>query len=378
MTTSVIQFVAHNIPVNVTINQNTTFVDAFNQIKDILNLTEPMSEYVIVNSPFLSFTNQRIVSLGNVNCFYIAKKTDYQIVDQFCKQYMQNLAIEAFRLPVNGPMFLSKMHLMHQMMNHIFDENDSLEVLNYIPFDQLGELSDIPLVEAATKWFHESFFQYLEKPVCHLCGKETQQEQAGAPTVTESGDGAYTVWRYKCPECNAITRFPRYLSPKKLCETHTGQSIEATVLLGSILNSLGFSPRVVCNMEYDRMWLEVFVDSVGSFVHVDPVEGIVDAPFIYEQWGRKCRWMIAVGSHDCTDVTPRYTQNPDEVIEARNEIFPEEPFQQLIGLRNETWKYNADSELVDQESERQMNDTIYAEPRELKEIEKQPQKFGTE
>ena len=384
MTTRQVIFIYCNKPVNVTINQNSTFGDVFPRIKDILNLTEDISNYVILNIPNKNFrpTDLVIPRMANVPqdfCYYIATKREYQVVNEFCSSILQNVSIESFRLPLNVPLFLAKMHLMHQMVNHILDENDSVEILSIIPWDQFGDAQDKALIEAATKWFHESYFKYQDKPVCHVCGKETTKEKFDArPTAQEAEDGAYTVWRYKCPECEAITRFPRYLSTRKINETKTGQSIESTVLLGCILNALGFQPRVVCNMEYDRMWLEVYVDALETFIHVDPTEGVVDAPYIYEQWGRKCRWVVAVGAHDCTDVTARYTRNAEEVIEGRNQIFPEESYQQIIGLRNSTWKYNADSELVEQETEHQSNDKIFCEPRELNELEKQPQKVGSE
>ena len=384
MRTSQVNFIYCNKPVNVVVNQLTTFGDVFPKIKDILNLTEDISNYVVVNNSNHDIKATDAVLPRGLNdsrpiTIYLATKKEFQIVHEYRTSFLDNIAIEAFKLPINAPLFLSKLHLMHQMISHILDENDTVEILSAIPWDEFGEAQDKALIEVATKWFHESYFKYQEKPVCHVCGKETTKEDNDArPTAQEAQDGAYTVWRYRCPECEAITRFPRYLSSRKINETKTGQSIESTILLGAVLNALGFQPRVVCNMEYDRMWLEVYVDALETFVHVDPTEGIVDAPFIYEQWGRKCRWVIAVAMHDCTDVTSRYTRNPDEVIEKRNEVFPEESYQQIIGLRNATWKYNADAELVEQETEHQTNDKIFADPRELNELEKQPQKVGSE
>ena len=379
---SSVKFVAYNIPVTVQINTQTSFKDAFNQIKEILHLDEPIENYTIINSPVVkSFTTSKIymnMPSGKDPTFYVCKKKDAEFVDDFCKNTFPSLAVEAFNLPINAPLFLSKMHLMHQMITYALDENASFEVVNNIPFDDFGDASDVALIEAACKWFKDTYFQYIDKPKCHICGKETTKEEDCRPTYKEASDGAYTVWRYRCAECDAITRFPRYLSAAKLIETHCGQSIEASILLACVLNSLGFPPRIVCNMQYDRMWIEVFVDNLQTFVHVDPVEGVVDSPFIYEQWGRKCYWVVAVGQHDCTDVTARYTQHADENIEARGEIFPEDTYQQLIGLRNSTWKFNADADLVDQENERQNNDKIFGEPRELKETEKIKQTIGSE
>jgi peptide-N4-(N-acetyl-beta-glucosaminyl)asparagine amidase len=367
--------------VTVPIDTQTSFKDAFNRIKDILHLNEPMENYIIVNSPSVkTFSTSKIYMnlLSKDTTFYICKKNDSEFVDELCKNMMPSLVNEAFCLPVNAPLFLSKMNLMHKMILQALDESASFEIINSIPFDQFGDASNVALIEAACKWFRESFFQYVEKPKCHICGKETTKEEDSRPTYGEAADGAYTVWRYKCADCDAITRFPRYLSTTKLIQTHSGQSIEACILMACVLNSLGFPPRIVCNMHYDRMWVEVFVDNLQTFVHVDPVEGVVDAPYIYEKWGRKIYWIIAVGQHDCTDVTARYTQTPDENIEARGEIFPEDTFQQLIGLRNSTWKFNADADLVEQENERQNNDVIFAEARELKEAEKKEQTVGSE
>jgi len=44
-------------------------------------------------------------------------------------------------------------------------------------------------------------------------------------------------------------------------------------------------------------------------VHVDPCEAAVNEPLLYESWGKKQTYIIAIGRDHIDDVTTSYTAN---------------------------------------------------------------------
>ena len=54
-----------------------------------------------------------------------------------------------------------------------------------------------------------------------------------------------------------------------------------------ILRAFGFLARHVNDFK-DHVWCEFFSDSEQRWIHVDPCEGLVDKPRVYDHgWGKK-------------------------------------------------------------------------------------------
>ena len=54
-----------------------------------------------------------------------------------------------------------------------------------------------------------------------------------------------------------------------------------------ILRAFGFLARHVNDFK-DHVWCEFFSDSEQRWIHVDPCEGLVDKPKVYDHgWGKK-------------------------------------------------------------------------------------------
>ena len=70
----------------------------------------------------------------------------------------------------------------------------------------------------------------------------------------------------------------------------------------------------------DHVWCEAFSESQQRWFHLDPCENTMDKPLIYENgWGKKLIYIIAFSSYECIDVTWRYSNKFQEVIQRRNE-----------------------------------------------------------
>lgn len=366
------------------VDKNTLLSQMFEMIKGPLGLDRPMENYFIIgqNQVFGAEKLNLMTNPANLPdspslSLSIVTNEEKQIMDTFAQKCLASLTIDVAMMPVNETVILSKINLLRHLAKCSYDENDLLALMELIPSDKFTSVTGIQLFEAVLKWFNEEFMQYMQKPVCHCCQSEVERIISGNVSFEEAEEGAITTWRYRCSNCGACTRYPRYSKVSTLVETRVGQSMEYSVLFAAILNSFGVPTRIVCNMNYDRFWVEAFNADQQIYVHIDPVEGIVDAPLIYEQWGRTINWVIAASQYGITDVTPRYTKDVDKIFANREKLINEDEFQKLIQLADSISKNGVESDLVQEDSNRQLNDVLSSE-REPTEVEKQPQKVGNE
>jgi peptide-N4-(N-acetyl-beta-glucosaminyl)asparagine amidase len=106
----------------------------------------------------------------------------------------------------------------------------------------------------------------------------------------------------------------------------------------------------------DHIWVEYWSEENGRYIHVDPCENLVDRPLVYETgWGKRLDWIVAIGVNQCADVTKRYTQKWDEVLERRREV-PEEWTEKCIGYLNEEWMDGLSEEAKEEIEVRQARD----------------------
>ncbi|GKY91276.1 hypothetical protein MPSEU_000100100 [Mayamaea pseudoterrestris] len=197
-----------------------------------------------------------------------------------------------------------------------------LECRCLIPFAQLAddngiysETSDMihsqnyRFLQRLARFFKRDVMTWVNEPACEACETQSTKHQTtrGPETMEEREGSASRVEVYICNECNALTTFPRYNSPRKLLETRKGRCGEYANLFGLYLRACGLDTRYVCDWT-DHVWNEVYLD--GSWLMVDACEGVVDEPSMYEAgWNKQLNMIVAATKDHVLDVTPRYTRN---------------------------------------------------------------------
>lgn len=175
------------------------------------------------------------------------------------------------------------------------------------------DVEDMELLIALTEWFKTSFFGWVDSPVCDYCGGQTVSR--GAAVQPSEEERAYLATRtelFSCPTCGNTTRFPRYNDPIKLLETRRGRCGEWANCFGAIATALCIRTRSVLDFA-DHVWNECLVGD--RWIHVDPCEGIVDRPLLYEKgWGKAVRRVAGVDPFGVADCTRRYTVTPADDV----------------------------------------------------------------
>ena len=71
-------------------------------------------------------------------------------------------------------------------------------------------------VKKTLQFFLETFFRWMDKPVCVECGTKTELKGHVPPSADEQKWWVGVVEGYRCPNCGNDERFPRYNHPAKL------------------------------------------------------------------------------------------------------------------------------------------------------------------
>lgn len=180
-------------------------------------------------------------------------------------------------------------------------------------------LEDAVLLRAL-RWFKREFFAWCDKPACKTCGfKDVRHEGMGEPTAEERAHDAGRVETYRCPLCQAVTRFPRYNDARKLLETRTGRCGEWANAFTLICRALGYDARW-CLDWTDHVWTEVWSVSQNRWLHCDSCEDVCDKPLLYDKgWGKRLTYVVAFGKDEAVDVTRRYVADYAQCLERRTE-----------------------------------------------------------
>lgn len=206
------------------------------------------------------------------------------------------------------------------------------EALKHIPVQLLherarGNESPMPayqdeLVMQLLHWFKRELFSWMNQPKCAACGcANTKAVRTEGPSTPEEVSGeAGRVEVYQCPQCSALTRFPRYNNPAKLLETRTGRCGEWANCFTLCCRAMGFEARYVLDVT-DHVWTEVYSEHFKRWLHCDSCEDQLDCPLTYEVgWGKQLSYIFSISHEEIVDSAKRYTQNWDEMRARRTEV----------------------------------------------------------
>ncbi|BBN01309.1 peptide-N4-(N-acetyl-beta-glucosaminyl) asparagine amidase [Marchantia polymorpha subsp. ruderalis] len=177
-------------------------------------------------------------------------------------------------------------------------------------------------------WFKKSF-RWVNQPECSNCGSPTIGTGGTVPNAEESRYMCDKVELFRCPSCYKDTRFPRYNDPRKLLETRSGRCGEWANCFTLYCRAFGYKSRLVLSFQ-DHVWTECYVTLFQRWVHLDPCEGIMDRPLLYEEgWKKIIDYIIALSYNGVHDVTQRYTRKWPEVL-TRRTITTEENVKEVL------------------------------------------------
>ena len=198
-----------------------------------------------------------------------------------------------------------------------------------------GCAEDVAMLVGLLHWFKGGFFQWVTKPACDNseCPAKLPHTDPGwrSGTIESRGvvppsaeevevGGAGRTEIYWCTACESTLRFPRFTRPAHLLKWRRGRCGEFANAFCLICRSLSLDTRWVLDFT-DHVWAEVWVPSMGRYVHIDPCERTMDTPLMYEQgWGKQLTYVVSFSRHGVLDATPRYTRRLAEVLERRGAL----------------------------------------------------------
>ncbi|KAG8230480.1 hypothetical protein J437_LFUL013521 [Ladona fulva] len=195
-------------------------------------------------------------------------------------------------------------------------------------------IQELLLMELVS-WFKNSFFSWINPKCAQCCGPVNMLKTV----VTDS----HRTELYACEGCNGFTTpFHRYNDVRKLLETRTGRCGEWASCFTLMCRTLGYDARLVLDVT-DHLWTEVYLlSSNPRWVHVDPCEGVIDAPLMYEcGWKKKLSFILSFSVEGVQDVTWRYTLlSPKDLRNRRklSELSEEELLAAILAFRQK--RYN--------------------------------------
>ncbi|KAJ5071497.1 peptide-n(4)-(n-acetyl-beta-glucosaminyl)asparagine amidase [Anaeramoeba ignava] len=273
-------------------------------------------------------------------------KTQNQNLSQFQKSFIRTIIANIEKSNQYEDRYLQEKILSKLPIEKIMENENENKKENEKENEK--EKSDYLIIKKTISWFKNEFFHWVSNLPCEFCkSTKTTREGMGVPNQEDLLFGASRVELFRCPDCNRVSRFPRYNVVSKLLETQRGRCGEYANAFTAVLRALGFDVRYIHDWT-DHCWTEVFIPSWNRWVHCDPCENIIDAPRTYEKgWGKKLKWVVGFSSSEVVDVTKRYTEKWEEVLQRRSQELNEE------WVQNQITKFNSEVlETVNQEQKK--------------------------
>ncbi|XP_032519724.2 peptide-N(4)-(N-acetyl-beta-glucosaminyl)asparagine amidase [Danaus plexippus] len=201
---------------------------------------------------------------------------------------------------------------------------------------KMGEIKDqdmsfdMALLMELIVWFKNKFFTWVDQPACDKCGRATSLVSVSSVKTDLETCRAEL---YKC-SCGRDVLFPRYNNPITLLRTRRGRCGEWANCFTLMCRALGYDTRYVYDTT-DHVWCEVFDQDSQRWLHVDPCEGCLNAPLMYEHgWGKSLTYIIAVSRDDLQDVTWRYSSHHKALLQRRDEVSEADLVLAILALRD--------------------------------------------
>ena len=203
-------------------------------------------------------------------------------------------------------------------------DKETLEYVRSLVPNNVVENKDSALVTTLMRWFKNDFMQWLPNQM--KCANCSTSGSDGGPIMQQTIQPGST-WQlrktevFKCANCGAQKVYPRYSDVKKIADTRLGRCGEWSILFGAVLNSVSVQARIVHDY-LDHCWNEALIN--GRWVHIDSTlqfPASLDNPYLYERnWGKKYTYVLAFDARRVQDVTGRYTEQWDAVLQRRKQF----------------------------------------------------------
>ncbi|XP_016949654.1 peptide-N(4)-(N-acetyl-beta-glucosaminyl)asparagine amidase [Drosophila biarmipes] len=183
---------------------------------------------------------------------------------------------------------------------------------------------DLLLVELVN-WFKTQFFQWVNNIPCRVCGSEESKLRR----TQREGDVRVEI-NFCCGQEN---KFYRYNDISQLLVSRKGRCGEYANCFTFLCRALDYDVRIV-HSHFDHVWSEVYSEAQMRWMHVDPSENVVDSPLMYQHgWKRHIDYVFAYSRDDIQDVTWRYTNDHQKILQWRKLCTEKEIVQALQEIR---------------------------------------------
>lgn len=303
-----------------------SLIDVFNAFKNASGLDIDPSNHVFFNSKIQEINNTPVSNLlQSRELFLVVLPRDQaQQLQNFINSFATPLLAEMVLLHPRALSLAQGITSNHLIIDRLHQPDVFAKVMSVIP-EQIFNITDPDekLIEV-TRWFNQDFLKFVKDELdCKFCQGKCKKQKAFPPTFTEKFNGANRAEFFKCPNCGAGRRFPRYEYVEPILVSKIGRCGEFVTAFTSILYVLGFDVRSTYDPS-DHTWVEVWSESKQRYVAVDPCENTIDAPLMYEEgWGKKLEWVIAIGEYSVVDVTKKYTLHANELSTRRSQSLNE-------------------------------------------------------
>lgn len=236
---------------------------------------------------------------------------------------MEKISCEAVNADLVERSFLHNKRVSEQYADPM-----TLDYVSKLIPEGVRRLEGNELVTGLLNWFKNDFMRWLPNQVrCERCAsKGPDGSQAG--TVMQATIEQGSSWQlrktehYKCPSCGLAQVYPRFSDARKIAEYRLGRCGEWSILFGAVLSSVSIRARIVHDY-LDHCWNEALVD--GSWVHLDSTLQFptsLDHPYHYERnWGKQYTFVLGFEPDRVQDVTARYTEHWEKVLQRRRQFF---------------------------------------------------------
>ncbi|XP_032591400.1 peptide-N(4)-(N-acetyl-beta-glucosaminyl)asparagine amidase [Drosophila grimshawi] len=191
-------------------------------------------------------------------------------------------------------------------------------------------IRDLLLVELVN-WFKTEFFEWVNNIPCQVCGSEDGKLRR---TQTE---GEVRVEVTFC--CGQETKFHRYNDISQLLVSRKGRCGEFANCFTFLCRCLDYDARLV-HSHFDHVWTEVYSETQMRWLHVDPSDNVVDSPLMYQHgWKRSIDYVFGYSRDDAQDVTWRYTNNHQQILQIRKLCTEKELIDTLNMIRTKRQQF---------------------------------------